>query len=51
MTIKKLKKATFTIKIRRIFNIDDIDFDKKLVSKKEQYQKWPAILINLMKIK
>ena len=65
---------TSTIKIK-IFNIHDIDVNKILVSKKEQYgknnsfiyfigyndnyvirplclkQKWPAILINLMKIK
>ena len=39
MTIKKKQKTTFTIKIKKIFNIDDIDFDKILVSKKEQYSK------------
>ena len=36
---KKIKKATFTIKIKKIFNVDDIYFDKILVSKKEQYSK------------
>ena len=35
MVIKILKKATFVI----IFNIDDIDVNKILVSKKEQYSK------------
>ena len=34
---KKMKKVTFTKKTRKIFNIDDIDVNKILVSKKEQY--------------
>ena len=37
---KKIKKATFTTKTKKIFNIDDIDVNKKLVSKKEQYVKY-----------
>ena len=28
---------TFTIKTKEIFNVDDIDVNKRLVSKKEQY--------------
>ena len=39
MTIKISKKVTSTIKTKKIFNIDDIDVDKILVSKKEQYRK------------
>ena len=39
MTIKKSKKLNFT-KIKKIFNIDDIDINKILVSKKEQYGKY-----------
>ena len=31
---KNIKKATFTIKTKKIFNIDDIDVNKILVSKK-----------------
>ena len=31
---------TFTIKIKNIFTIDDIDANKILVSKKEQYGKY-----------
>ena len=31
---------TFTIKTKKIFNIDDIDVNKILVSKKEQYGKY-----------
>ena len=34
--VKKSKKATFTI-TKKIFNIDDIDLNKILVSTKEQY--------------
>ena len=34
--VKKIKKATFTI-TKKIFNIDDIDLNKILVSIKEQY--------------
>ena len=37
MMIKKSKKVTFTKKY--IFNIDDIDVNKILVSKKEPYGK------------
>ena len=37
MTIKISEEATFTIKI---FNIDDIDINRILVSKKEQYGKY-----------
>ena len=40
MTTKTSKKATFTIKAKKIFNIDDIDVNKILVSKKEQYGKY-----------
>ena len=35
---KKIKKVTFTKK-KKIFNIDDIDVNKILVSKKEPYGK------------
>ena len=35
--VKKVEKATFTIKTKKIFNIDDIDVNKILVSKKEPY--------------
>ena len=31
---------TFTIKTKKIFNIDDIDINKILASKKEQYGKY-----------
>ena len=44
---KKIKKATFTKK--QIFNIDDIDVNKKLVSKKEQYGKYNLFKYNLFK--
>ena len=40
MTTKISKKATFTIKTKKIFNIDDIDVNKILISKKEQYGKY-----------
>ena len=40
MTTKISKKATSTIKTKKIFNIDDIDVNKILVSKKEQYGKY-----------
>ena len=36
---KNIKKATSTMKTKKIFNIDDIDVNKILVSKKEQYGK------------
>ena len=38
--IKKSIKATFIIKTKKVFNIDDIDANKILVSKKEQYCKY-----------
>ena len=34
---KKIKKSDFYNKNKKIFNIDDIDVNKILVSKKEQY--------------
>ena len=34
-----LKKSDFCLKNKKIFNIDDIDVNKILVSKKEQYGK------------
>ena len=38
---KKIKKVTSPItKTKKIFNIDDIDVNKILVSKKEQYDKY-----------
>ena len=37
---KNIKKVTFTIKTKKIFNIDDIDVNKILVSEKEQYGKY-----------
>ena len=40
MTIKISRKVTFTIKTKKIFNVDDIDVNKILVSKKEQYGKY-----------
>ena len=36
---KKIKKSDFYNKNRQIFNIDDIDVNQILVSKKEQYGK------------
>ena len=36
---KNIKKTTSTIKNKKIFNTDDIDSNKILVSKKEQYGK------------
>ena len=36
---KKIKKTDFYNKDKKIFNIDDIDVNKILVSKKEQYGK------------
>ena len=35
-----LKKVTFTIKTKKIFNIGDTDVNKILVSKKEHYDKY-----------
>ena len=40
MIIKISRKVTFAIKAKKIFNIDDIDINKILVSKKEQYGKY-----------
>ena len=39
MTTAKSKKVTFTIKIKKIFNIDDTDVNKILVSKKKNQVK------------
>ena len=39
MTIKKILKSDFYKKNKKIFNIDDIDVNKILVSKKEPYGK------------
>ena len=36
---KNIKKSDFYNKSKKIFNIDDIDVNKILVSKKEQYSK------------
>ena len=37
---KKIKKSDFYNKNKKIFNVDDIDANKILVSKKEQYGKY-----------
>ena len=37
---KNIKKSDFYNKNKKIFNIDDIDANKKLVSEKEQYGKY-----------
>ena len=37
---KNIKKNAFYNKNKKIFNIDDIDVNKILVSKKEQYDKY-----------
>ena len=37
---KNIKKTDFYNKNKKIFNIDDIDVNKILVSKKEQYGKY-----------
>ena len=37
---KKIKKSNFYNKNKKMFNIDDIDVNKILVSKKEQYGKY-----------
>ena len=37
---KKIKKSDFYNKNKKIFNINDIDVNKILVSKKEQYGKY-----------
>ena len=36
---KKIKESDFYNKNKKIFNIDDVDVNKILVSKKEQYGK------------
>ena len=45
---KKIKKSDFYNKNKKIFNIDDIDVNKILVSKKEQYGKYFNILLGIM---
>ena len=42
LTIKKFKKSNFYNKNKKIFNIDDIDANKTLVSKEEQYGKYSS---------
>ena len=37
---ENIKKSDFYNKNKKIFNIDDIDFNKILVPKKEQYGKY-----------
>ena len=37
---KNIKKSNFFNKSKKIFNIDDIDANKMLVSKKEEYGKY-----------
>ena len=39
---KNIKKSDFHNKNKKIFNIDDIDVNKKLVSKKEQFGKYKS---------
>ena len=39
---KNIKKSDFYNKNKKIFNIDDIDVNKILVSKKEQYGKYDS---------
>ena len=43
MKTKKSKKVTFTKKKKNIFNIDDIDVNKKLVSENEPYGKYNSL--------
>ena len=43
MTTKKIKKGDFYNKTKKIFNIDDIDVNKILVSKKEQYDEYNSL--------
>ena len=40
---KNIKKSDFYNKNKKIFNIDDIDVNKILVSKKEQYGKYNSV--------
>ena len=44
---KKNQKSDFYNKNKKIFNIDDIDINKTLVSKKEQYGKYNLSNISL----
>ena len=37
---KKIKKSDFYNKNKKIFNINDTDVDKILISKKEKYRKY-----------
>ena len=48
---KNIKKSDFYNKNKKIFNIDDIDVNKILISKKEQFHKRLDILINSKKLK
>ena len=43
MTRKKSKKVTFPTKKKKKINIDDIDVNKILVSKKEPYSKYDSL--------
>ena len=41
---KNIKKSNFYDKNKKLFNIDNIDVNKILVSKKEQYGKYQTII-------
>ena len=43
---ENIKKSDFYNKNKKIFNIDDIDANKILVSKKEQYSKHNSFLLD-----
>ena len=45
---KNIKKRDFYNNNKKIFNIDDIDANKILVSKKEQYGKYTLLSIMIM---
>ena len=47
---KKIKKSNFYNKNKKIFNIDDIDVNKILLSKKVQYGKYIIHLSTLLDI-
>ena len=47
MTRKKSKKVTFPKKKKKKINIDDIDVNKILVSKKEPYSKYDSLKYGL----
>ena len=47
---KKIKKSDLYNKNKKIFNIDDIDVNKILVSRKKQYGKYNFHLNNLLGI-